>query len=195
MRGNLKPMSQPGGPDPDLRPPPLPQEARPRRGIRLLLLAAVVLTSMLVAAGFVARWFIDRGTGRSSQEVAREFVSLLKYGEETPPAGDQETIGYARAWALLAAEVRARLPFESFYQEMIGRVREHGAIMAGEPVRKRKGERARRRELVFRLLYGDDRAQAEDMTAFHLVLAIAREDDRWVVADYRFEPADAVKNQ
>jgi hypothetical protein len=186
------PPRYPEGPDSQAASVP-----RCRTGRRLLLASVLATVAFLVAAALALSWLLDRKEGRSDFDVAQEFVSSLKLGEEQWPGGSEDSpIGYARAWALLSKGAQERIPYESFYQAMLFLTREHGPIMAGEPVRRRAPKRrGARREIVFKIVFGDPHQVVEDMTAFHLRLTMGREEDRWVVAAYEFVPVEPQSRQ
>lgn len=153
-------------------------------------------------------WALDEPQPKmSSAEIAEEFVALLKLGEDVAEGetGHERRIGYADAYELLSTSLREEMAYDTFYRIFHLCVRDHGPIMASErlstsggsePQRGSKSRRSKSRKtspgrVIYRLLHGTGGQNVEDMAAFDLRVALAREGTRWVVGAFDLSPAPA----
>lgn len=186
-----------GGKAPGGAPERDPQLRTPRPGsrfrVRLVLLTAL-LAGVAAAVAMVAMWISLRDPAVNHYEAGQHFLECIIAGELAAPGfegRDSAPSGYAKAYDMLAEDVRRHLPFPDFCHGFALPAEEDGPIIGTEALRRRRSRRRARH--VYRLVFGDPDATPGSLPppkVLHLEVVLVLQGDRWVVADYALRPGE-----
>jgi len=164
-----------------------------RQGRRVtMMVIAGILIGGLAGFGMLAFHFIEATDRPMARDLAEDFVRFVCLGEAGDPTDgeDPEALcGYAKAYDLLAEELRATLAYGAFCEEFEVISERSGAV---QRLDLRSARRARQRRPGFysyELSLGHEDASLEDLKQYSLELWVAWADSNWVVTRFSIQPA------